>query len=327
MKAYSEDLRRRIVDAYERDEGSIRELAERFDVSPTTVQAYLGRWRQTRSLAPRPRRNGPRPRIPDRHLGRVRALVAESNDRTLAEYAALYAARYGVSLAKSAFAKALARARQTRKKKTFAPSEAKTEEGRRARRAFRQRARRRRGRRFVFLDEFGFNRATGRCYGWATRGRRVRARRPDNADPNLTLVVGLTERGPVAPFMFPGAMDGNAFTQYLRRKLGPRLRPGDVVVWDGLGAHRALTAHQAVERRGAEVLPLPSYSPDFNPDEELGSKLKTLARGRPHDTAEQIVEAVGWAYGQVTAKDARGWFAHRASYLLPGRTRRTAEPL
>lgn len=321
MTTYSQDLRQRIVAAYQAGEGSVRELAERFGVSPTTVQAYLTRWRQDGTLAPRPRRHGPRPRIPDRHLGRLRALVAETNDRTLAEYAALYAARYGVSLKKSAFAKALARARQTRKKKTLGPSEAKTEGGRRARKNFRQRAYRRRRRRFVFLDEFGFNRATGRRYGRATRGRRVRATQPDNADPNLTFVVGLTERGPVAPFMFPGAMDGNVFTQYLRRKLGPRLRPGDVVVWDGLGAHRALTARHAVERRGAEVLPLSAYSPDFNPDEELGSKIKTLVRGRPHDTAEQIIDAVGWAYGQVTAEDARGWFAHRASYLFPRCTR------
>src|SRR5688500_6656839 len=233
MTTYSQDLRQRIVDAHEAGEGSVRELAERFGVSPTTVQAYLTRWREAGTIAPRPRRYGPRPRIADRHLGRLRALVAENNDRTLAEYAALYAARYGISLGKSAMAKALGRARQTRKKKTLAPSEATTDEGRRARTNFRARARRRRGRRFVFLDEFGFNRATGRRYGRATRGRRVRATQPDNADPNLTLVVGLTERGPIAPFMFPGAMDGNVFTQYLRRQLGPRLRPDDVVVWDG----------------------------------------------------------------------------------------------
>lgn len=74
------------------------------------------------------------------------------------------------------------------------------------------------------------------------------------------------------------------------------------------------------------MLALPGYSPDFNPDEELGSKLKTLVRGRPHDTAEQIMSAVGWAYGQVTVAYAQGWFSHRASYLQ-GRTKSTTEPL
>lgn len=327
MNAYSQDLRQRVVDAYEAGEGSIRKIAERFRVSPTTVQDYLHRWRQTGSLAPRARRNGPRARIPDEHLNRVRALVATHNDLTLAEYAALYTERYGIPIRKSAFARALARARVTRKKKTVSASEASTDDSRRARRSFLRRARRRRGRRFIFLDEFGFNRALGRRYGRAARGRRVRATQPENFDPTMTLIVGLTQQGPVAPLLFPGAMDGPTFTSYLESCLGPLLMPGDVVVWDGLGAHRTLTARVAVERRNAGVLPLPPYSPDFNPDEELGSKLKTLVRGRPHDTAEQIIDAVGWAYGRVTAKDAKGWFSHRARYLRSRSISQTREPL
>jgi transposase len=178
-----------------------------------------------------------------------------------------------------------------------------------------RRARALRKRRFVFLDEFGFNRATGRRYGRADRRERVHGREPANPDPNLTLVVALTRRGPLAPLMFPGAMDGPTFVHYVDRCLGPWLRRGDVVVWDGLGAHRAVGAQTAVERRDGQLLRLPSYSPDFNPTEELGSKLKTLARGRPHNTTEQLTAAVGWAYGQVTASDARGWFSHRAWYL------------
>ena len=38
---YRLDLRRRIVRAYNRKEGSVRTLARRFAVSPTTVQTYL----------------------------------------------------------------------------------------------------------------------------------------------------------------------------------------------------------------------------------------------------------------------------------------------
>ena len=317
MTVYSKDLRQRIVEAYEAGEDSIRGLAERFGVSPTTVQDYVRRWRKTGSVSPATYRHGPEPRIPDAHLGWVRLLVAEQNDATLEEYAARYTKRYGVQVRKSAFAKALRRARLTRKKRTLSASEAETEHNRRARRRFIRRARFRRHRRFIFLDEFGFNRATGRRYGRAPANYRARGQQPDNPDPNLTLVVGLTREGPIAPLMFPGAMDGCTFTAYIEQCLGPELRLGDVVVWDGLGAHRSASAREAVVCRGAEVLPLPGYSPDFNPDEELGSKLKTLARGRPHDTAEQIIAAVGWAYGRVSPNDAQGWFSHRADHLAP----------
>jgi transposase-like protein len=38
MSLYSLDLRRKIVDAYDRGEGSVRDLAERFDVAPNTCR-------------------------------------------------------------------------------------------------------------------------------------------------------------------------------------------------------------------------------------------------------------------------------------------------
>ena len=315
MTVYSKDLRRRIVETYEAGEDSVRGLAERFSVSPTTVEAYVHLWRETGDVEPRVRRNGPRPRILDAHLDRLRDLVDEQNDATLEQYAARYSARHGVPIRKSALARAFHRARLTRKKKTLSASEADSEPIQRARERFRRRARSRRHRRFVFIDEFGFNRATGRRYARAQVNERAHGTQPVNADPNMTLVVGLTTDGPVAPLMFAGAMDGHTFGQYVEQCLAPQLSTGDVVVWDGLGAHRVDAARQAVERRGAEVLPLPGYSPDLNPDEELGSKLKTLARGQPHDTAEQIIDAVGWAYRHVSSSDAQGWFSHRASYL------------
>ena len=52
MRPYSTDLRERIVDAYHKAEGSVRELAARFKVAPKTVQNYLnlrrklGAWRR-----------------------------------------------------------------------------------------------------------------------------------------------------------------------------------------------------------------------------------------------------------------------------------------
>jgi transposase len=49
--------------------------------------------------------------------------------------------------------------------------------------------------------------------------------------------------------------------------LVPALRPGDVVIFDNLAAHPRPEVTEAIERAGARVLPLPPYSPDFNPIE------------------------------------------------------------
>ena len=65
--------------------------------------------------------------------------------------------------------------------------------------------------------------------------------------------------------------------------LAPTLEKGQVVVLDGLGAHRTEKVRDLIEARGADLIFLPSYSPDSNPIEEAFSKIKALVRkgGRP----------------------------------------------
>ncbi len=67
---------------------------------------------------------------------------------------------------------------------------------------------------------------------------------------------------------------------------------------------------ELIERRGCEVLFLPSYSPDFSPIEEAFSKLKALLRRAQARTKESLVEAIGRALDAITPEDAKGWFAH-----------------
>lgn len=197
-----------------------------------------------------------------------------------------------------------------------------------ARRAFRQRARRliARGARFIFVDEFGTNLGMTRRYARAVGGARAVGHAPVNADPNVTLVLGLSSRGIVAPMAMPGAQDGRSFETYVASQLAPRLRPGDVVVVDGLGAHRGRAARAAVHRRGAHYLILPPYSPDLSPVEEAGAKLKSAVRAEAPRSLVDLYDALGRAIGTVTRADARGWFRHRATYLF-GRTIRTGPPL
>jgi transposase len=87
MRPYSTDLRERIVDAYHKAEGSVRELAARFKVAPKTVQNYLNRKRKTGSVEPRPHGGGPAPKLDDAGVRELRTVVEEKNDRTLDEIA------------------------------------------------------------------------------------------------------------------------------------------------------------------------------------------------------------------------------------------------
>jgi transposase len=101
-----------------------------------------------------------------------------------------------------------------------------------------------------------------------------------------------------------------AFEAYVEHFLAPTLREGQVVVLDGLGAHRPKKIRELVEARGADLVFLPSYSPDLNPIEEAFSKVKALVRKEGARLSEALVEALGRALASVTAEDAAGWFAH-----------------
>ena len=79
---------------------------------------------------------------------------------------------------------------------------------------------------------------------------------------------------------------------------------------DNLGAHRPKKVRELIERKGCQLIYLPSYSPDYNPIEEAFAKIKNLLRKVAARTKEALVEAIGVALSAVTAADARGFFEH-----------------
>jgi transposase len=121
MKAYHPDLRQRIVDAYQKAEGSVRELAARFKVAPRTVQNYLNLKRETGSVEPRPHGGGPVPKLDEAGVRELRAVVEEKNDRTLDEIADELDRRSHVRVGRMTVWRALDRLGLTRKKRRDAP--------------------------------------------------------------------------------------------------------------------------------------------------------------------------------------------------------------
>lgn len=97
---------------------------------------------------------------------------------------------------------------------------------------------------------------------------------------------------------------------YLDQVLGPVLQPGDVVVLDNLKAHKAAGLAELVAARGARLLYLPPYSPDFTPIELAFSKLKTHLRSAVARTREALKTALEAALAWITAEDAQNWFDH-----------------
>jgi transposase len=85
MKAYSLDLRQKILRAYDQQLGSQRALAALFGVSQSFVEKLLRRRRTTGDIAPRPHAGGRRALCNEAAHAAVRRLVHEQPDATLAE--------------------------------------------------------------------------------------------------------------------------------------------------------------------------------------------------------------------------------------------------
>lgn len=88
----------------------------------------------------------------------------------------------------------------------------------------------------------------------------------------------------------PGPMDGALFKAYVQAFLCPTLTPGDIVVWDNLSSHQVAGVREAIEAVGATLKPLPPYSPDFNPIEQVFAKLKARLRKAGERTVEAECE-------------------------------------
>lgn len=162
----------------------------------------------------------------------------------------------------------------------------------------------------VFLDEVGSHLGFTPTHGRAPRGERAYASAPANRGENKTVVAALTLDGIGPMLRFDGAMTGARFVGYVRYRLVPTLRPGQVVVLDNLAAHHHPAVRTAIEAAGARLLYLPPYSPDFNPIEETFSKAKQALRRAQARTDEALAAATWAAFAAVTPTDAANWFTH-----------------
>ncbi len=162
----------------------------------------------------------------------------------------------------------------------------------------------------VFLDEAGSHVAMTPDHGWAPRGQRVRDAVPRNRGTVTTMLGALTLAGLVAMMTVEGGTDAQVFAAFVEHVLVPKLKPGDVVVVDNVGAHKPPAIRRLIEAAGARLLFLPPYSPELNPIEECWSKLKHLVKKLSPRSREDLDFAIASCMDRVTPDDACGWFTH-----------------
>lgn len=114
---YSNDLRWKVIEAYERGEGSMRVLARRFSVGLSFARDLIKRYRQSGQIQPKAYRRGFKPKIRGAREEAVQTWVQEAPDITLNALCQRYQASFDQPVSTSAMDRALKRLGLTRKKR------------------------------------------------------------------------------------------------------------------------------------------------------------------------------------------------------------------
>ena len=162
----------------------------------------------------------------------------------------------------------------------------------------------------VFIDESAATTSLQRLRGRSPRGERCIASGPAGHWTVATMIGAMRLDGPLSCETLDGAVDTAAFLAWVSEALCPLLRIGDVVIMDNLPAHKHPAIRAAIESVGAGLRYLPPYSPDFNPIENMWSKVKEALRSAAARTMDKLGQAINAALNRVTPNDCRGFFSN-----------------
>jgi transposase len=162
--------------------------------------------------------------------------------------------------------------------------------------------------RLVFIDETWTRTNMTPLRGWAPRGLRLQTKAPHGHWKTTTFLAALRHHRIDAPWLFDGPIDGESFRTYVEKVLVPTLHPGDIVIMDNLGSHKAKAVRQLIRAAGAKLFFLPKYSPDLNPIEQVFAKIKHFLRKVAARSVETICTAIGEILGAFTPDQCANYF-------------------
>lgn len=147
-------------------------------------------------------------------------------------------------------------------------------------------------------------------YARAKGGDRIKMPVPCNRGPQISMIGAISLRGVEAALYGEWATNGEIFLEFVAQCLAPKLRPGMIVIMDNVRFHLQANVIAHIESRGAKVVFLPPYSPDFSPIENMWSKIKNTLRRLMPRTLQAFKKSIKVAFESIREKDLLGWFRH-----------------
>ncbi|WGJ61740.1 IS630 family transposase [Wolbachia endosymbiont of Frankliniella intonsa] len=264
--AYSYDLRKKAMEVL--DEGESREtVAERFKIGRTTLWEWQQRKKETGDFQSKKLGNGGyNHKITD--WNKFTEFAKKHGGKTLSEMAKLWS-----NVSTPTIHLALKKL-DSHAKKTYGYKERNEEK----RAEFLKIIATKEPQNLVYIDESGIDNTEDYPYGYSQKGQRFYALKSGKKTQRISMIAALNSRKIVVPLTFEGHCNMDIFNKWFEQFLTPILEPGQTVILDNATFHKSNKITELAKEVGAEILYLPTYSPDFNKIEHHWFAIKNRAR-------------------------------------------------
>ncbi|MFS9321340.1 IS630 family transposase [Streptococcus infantis] len=257
--AYSIDFRKKVLGYCERT-GSITEASHIFQISRNTIYCWLKLKEKTGGLNHQVK--GTKPRKVDRD--RLKNYLTDNPDAYLTEIASEFGCH------PTTIHYALKAMGYTRKKRINTYYEQDPEKVA----LFLKNFNSLKHLAPVYIDETGFDTYFYQEYGRSLKGQLIRGKISGRRYQRISLVAGLTNGELIAPMTYEETMTSDFFEAWFQKFLLPTLNTPSVIIMDNARFHRMGKLEFLCEEFGHKLLPLPPYSPEYNPIEKTWAHIK-----------------------------------------------------
>ncbi len=129
----------------------------------------------------------------------------------------------------------------------------------------------------VYIDETGFETYFHRKYGRSLKGQLIKGKVSGRRYQRISLVAGLINGALIAPMTYKDTMTSGFFEAWFKTFLLPTLGKPSVIIMDNAKFHRMSKLKDLCEEQGHRLLPLPPYSPEYNPIEKIWAHIKNTS--------------------------------------------------
>jgi len=151
----------------------------------------------------------------------------------------------------------------------------------------------------------------GPLRGWAPIGKRlIGAEAAYSGGKRISMIAAMDARGIRRHWLVDGGVKARDFQYFIKRVLGPSLRPGKVIVMDNLRLHKSREVVDFIKARRCRCVFIPPYSPDMNAIELAFSKIKHHVRRAAASSMSALRAAFDAACNTITSRDARNYIRH-----------------